>query len=164
MPKTNISCLGLFAVLVVAMAVGGCQGGSDESGGSSASSPTAPSASATCSPPVVTVCGSNGPNDGRPGIGQVTVSAGGAPSCRVALREAIPISFTIVNPNSGFTWEIQTNARHSVSPSSGSASSAGPFQATVQFNSFGGDNRTDDSFRITTSGGLGCTVPIHGRN
>lgn len=154
--------LGLSAVMITVIAAA-CKGGSDGSGGL-ASSPTAPSAAATCSPPVVTVCGSDGPNDGRPGIGQVTVWAGGAPSCRVALREAIPISFTIVNPNSGFTWEIQVNSRHSVSPSSGSASSAGPFQATVQFNSFGGDNRTDDSFRITTSGGIGCTVPIHGHN
>lgn len=106
----------------------------------------------------------SGGGDRRAAIAQVTVSAGGAPSCRVALREALQISFTIHDPRSGATWQIQTNSRHSVSPSSGSADSAGPFQAIVQFNSFGGDNRIDDTFRITTSDQLGCSVAIHGHN
>ena len=155
--------LGASVVLLAAI-VSGCKGGSDAGG--SASSPTAPSASAICSPPVVTVCSvpSSVESDRRAAIGQVTVSAGGGPSCRVALREAIPISFTINDPHSGATWQIQTNSRHSASPSSGSADSAGPFHATVQFLSFGGDNRTDDTFRITTSDQLGCTVAMFGHN
>lgn len=150
------------AAVILTVTAGACKGGSD--GGGSTSSPTAPSASATCSPPVVTTCTNpEAPNDSRTAIGQITVAAGGAPSCRVAVREAIPISFTIVRPDSNVTWQIVTNTRQSASPSSGSAGSAGPFQATVQFTTFGGDNRTDDKFRITTSNGLGCDVPIHGR-
>jgi len=157
----NRSHVCLTAVILTVTA-GACKSGPD--GGGPASSPTAPSASAICSPPVVITCTNpDAPNDGRASIGQITVTAGGAPSCRVAVREAIPISFTIVRPDSTVTWQIATNTRQSASPSSGSAGSAGPFQATVQFTTFGGDNRTDDTFRITTSNGLGCDVPIYGR-
>ena len=155
--------LGLSLVMIAVIAAA-CKGGSDGSGGS-ASSPTAPTASATCSPPVVITCTNpEASGDGRTAIGQITVVAGGAPSCRVAVREAIPISFTAVRPDSNVTWQIVTNTRQSASPSSGGAGSAGPFQATVQFTTFGGDNRTDDRFRITTSNGLGCDVPIYGHN
>ena len=91
--------------------------------------------------------------------------AGGAPSCRVALHEAIPISFTIVNPDSAGTWQIFTHTHQSASPSSGSAGSAGPFQATVQFTTFGGDNITDDTIHMDFSlrgSGIGCDFPIYG--
>lgn len=146
----------------VALALGlvACGGGSS-SPGSSSSSPTAPSGAAICSPAVVTICGGSF-NGGPTTFGQVTVTAGGAPSCRVALGEAIPISFTIVNPNSTAAWQINTNTRQAASPSSGNASSAGPFQATVQFTTFGGDNTTDDTIHLTINGSGGCDFKIYG--
>lgn len=128
-------------------------------------SSSATPSSSTHSPPVVITCTNpEAPNDGRTAIGQITVAAGGAPSCRVAVREARPIAFTIVRPDSNVTWQIVTNTRQSASPSSGSAGSAGPFQATVQFTTFGGDNRTDDTVRVVPSSGLGCDLRIYGRN
>lgn len=150
-----------WSPVLLAVTVAAC-GGSSES--PSSPSPTAPSPSGTCSPAVVTVCAVAGaPSDGRTAIGQVTVSSGGAPSCRVAVHEAISISFTIVNPNSSARWEIRQNNTHiSSSPTSGSAGSAGPFQATVQFTTFGGDNVTEDTVSMTTSDQLGCEVRVYG--
>ena len=149
---------GLSAALL-AVALPACKGGS-----SAVSAPTPPSASATCSPPVVTTCfvSSGQSAETRAAIGQVTVMAGGAPSCRVAINEGIPISFTIVNPRSTASWTIETNTRQAASPSTGSAATAGPFQATVQFRTFGGDNITDDTIHVSTSDQLGCEFHIYG--
>ncbi len=146
-----------IACVTIGMLLVSCKSGPSST--SSPSAPSAPSASALCSPPVVATCFAGG----LPGFGQVTLTAGGAPSCRVALNEAIPISFTIANPDSSLSWEIQVNpARHFVSPSSGSAGTAGPFQATAQFTNFR-DNNGDDTiyFRMSNNTG-GCTVPIYG--
>lgn len=161
MKRLNRGSLGVSAVLLV-VGVAACVGSGGS--GTSSSSPTAPSVSAICSPAVVTICSDpKVASDGRTAIGQVTVLSGGAPSCRVALHEAISISFTIVNPKSSATWGIrQDNTHISSSPTSGSAGSQGPFQATVQFATFGGDNRTDDFVSLTTSDQLGCEVRVYG--
>jgi hypothetical protein len=64
-----------------------------------------------------------------------------------------------VNPDSSLSWRFLTNTRQSALPSFGNAGTVGPFQATVQFLTFGGDNIMDDSVGIGLSNNSGLHHP-----
>ena len=144
----------------------GCGGGCRGSSGPG----TAPSTTG-CTTPAVVSCNTV---PGQPNLGQMTVAKGGSPDCNVGVNEAIPISFSILNPAPGFIWAGFTNTRQSVTPSQGSAATAGPFQVTAKFLTFGGDNTSTDQMpfgicrdNVTPSPGacnILCTVPLYGHN
>ena len=81
------------------------------------------------------------------------------------LHEGMPVTFTILKPDSSLTWSAPAEGTTSTTPSSGSAGSA-TVQVTHQFERFASDNKAatqTGQFHVVLSNGQGCTAPVFGR-
>lgn len=138
----------LFGVILVMILVSASACGSGSS--SSSSSPTSPTPSNPATPVSQNGCSatfacpstdsSGVANPSTPTFDRLTISNGTSSACRAPLPRnspdpGIPIEFTIRNPRSGFSWRFHPDSSlMTISPSSGSAGTAGAFQAIVKFN------------------------------
>jgi hypothetical protein len=95
-----------------------------------ASAPSSPSAS-SC-PTITTQC-SIGASPDSPSVEQISISVGGSQQCKLTGAESTTGQFTIRNPKPGFVWkagDAWNGQLYVLTPSSGSADSAGPFTLT----------------------------------